>query len=501
MNRSSKLVAFMNEQDLQNLSLSQLDADPQLRAEFGDFVIKNAIREAYQKSFRLDLAVLLTILLSLISLFGTVSNLLVFAVLSWDKNCLEMQSNNNNGSRSSVKSRTQKKHKRSIGSNSLLHLLIRFLSLVDLLICSIAVPGTIFETWRYASSNEFVCRLLEQIRATGVLLSNFIVIMIAVERYFLICKPTMLKSFKKLFFKLLVYPLTGLSVLMGIFNMLDVSVYQRFTHKIVYVGICLRSNLITSEEWNKGLQLTVTALVIACAFIVGFIYSFILMAAFEVNQKRTQRHMEQDRILNRIKINIEPAKEKFAARKSIFIDPDLLQIEPSERSLSSDNLTSNIDTELPDWSGQQQSQMAKKAYYGSFKLERVKKSRSELLPSNGNRSKLKRKSLSECCLNVDANIRQCSEQRRRRLLALRYNIRMSFIVFLVTLAYYISIIPWCLTINNLIKFNPFIYYTFLLNNCLNPIIYSFLNENFRRSCIEFLRLLFTGSLRTREPTV
>lgn len=70
------------------------------------------------------------------------------------------------------------------------------------------------------------------------------------------------------------------------------------------------------------------------------------------------------------------------------------------------------------------------------------------------------------------------------------NIRMASMIFLVTLVYYLSIIPWCLTINDVIKFNPFVYYSFVINSCVNPIIYGFFNDNFRNCSFEILYLFF-----------
>ena len=78
----------------------------------------------------------------------------------------------------------------------------------------------------------------------------------------------------------------------------------------------------------------------------------------------------------------------------------------------------------------------------------------------------------------------------KAFLLFKTNIRMALIIFFVTLVYYISVIPWCLTINNVIKYNPFIYYTFFINNAINPVIYGFFNPNFRRCCLEILNILF-----------
>jgi hypothetical protein len=79
---------------------------------------------------------------------------------------------------------------------------------------------------------------------------------------------------------------------------------------------------------------------------------------------------------------------------------------------------------------------------------------------------------------------------KRSFSLFKSNIRMASMIFLVTLVYYLSIIPWCLTINDIIKFNPFVYYSFVINSCVNPIIYGFFNDNFRNCSFEILYLFF-----------
>ncbi|XP_046562121.1 cholecystokinin receptor type A-like [Haliotis rubra] len=67
-------------------------------------------------------------------------------------------------------------------------LFIKILSIVDLIVCAVIIPYTIvFEM--HLIRVDFVCRLVEMIRHVLVLYSNTILISIAIERYFAICKP------------------------------------------------------------------------------------------------------------------------------------------------------------------------------------------------------------------------------------------------------------------------------------------------------------------------
>ena len=73
--------------------------------------------------------------------------------------------------------------------------------------------------------------------------------------------------------------------------------------------------------------------------------------------------------------------------------------------------------------------------------------------------------------------------------SLNRHTQIAITIVLVSFIYYVSIIPWCLTINGIVKYNPYIHYMFFLNNTLNPFIYLFLNPNFRK-CGSYLVTLF-----------
>jgi hypothetical protein len=74
--------------------------------------------------------------------------------------------------------------------------------------------------------------------------------------------------------------------------------------------------------------------------------------------------------------------------------------------------------------------------------------------------------------------------------SLNRNRRIAISILLVTFTYYVSIIPWCLTINNVIEYNPYIHYTFLLNSLINPYSYAISNPNFRCCGFCLLKLKF-----------
>lgn len=67
-------------------------------------------------------------------------------------------------------------------------LFIKILSVVDLTVCAVIIPYTIaFEM--HLIRVDFVCRLVEVVRHVLVVYSNMILVSIAIERYFAVCKP------------------------------------------------------------------------------------------------------------------------------------------------------------------------------------------------------------------------------------------------------------------------------------------------------------------------
>lgn len=65
---------------------------------------------------------------------------------------------------------------------------IRLLGIVDLLVCALIIPYTLAFELHYVR-NDFTCRLFEFVRHFTVLASNAVLLAIAVERYYAVCRP------------------------------------------------------------------------------------------------------------------------------------------------------------------------------------------------------------------------------------------------------------------------------------------------------------------------
>jgi hypothetical protein len=95
-----------------------------------------------------------------------------------------------------------KRNKNNQKAKKPIHILIQDLALIDFLTCSIALPGTIIEILKFGDPMpELFCKGFELLRASGILLSNFLVVFITFERYLLICKPFCFANLKNIIFK------------------------------------------------------------------------------------------------------------------------------------------------------------------------------------------------------------------------------------------------------------------------------------------------------------
>lgn len=74
-----------------------------------------------------------------------------------------------------------------------------------------------------------------------------------------------------------------------------------------------------------------------------------------------------------------------------------------------------------------------------------------------------------------------SSQQQNYSSILMSNLKTAFMLFVVTLIMTISYTPALLTLVDLIAYHPFAWNILFLNNAANPIVYSFLNSNFRKS--------------------
>ena len=297
----------------------------------------------------------------------------------------------------------------------LFYSLIRCLAVVDLFTCSVVVPVTVYEIWNNMKINEIFCRFFEFIRALGVISSNFIIILIAVERYLAVYAP---KKFSKSVFNIRFIIGAIISVMIAIVCMLQVSVYQRTENSIIFIGICLKSEYVFNSVSARIINIIITSIFLSGLTFVSIVYIMIFRKTYQVQKKHKLRRESEVQLFKRAFNTLNEAS-----------------VEKSKQSIEK-----AIELKI------------------EYKISAFEKKNQKL-------------TLASFFKNQSC--------------------RIVISVLLVAFVYFLSIIPWCLTINGLIKYNPFIHYTFLLNNTINPFIYGFLNPNIRNCGSHLLKLIYT----------
>jgi hypothetical protein len=294
--------------------------------------------------------------------------------------------------------------------------------------------------------------------------------------------------------------------LIGVVSMLQISVYQFIDEKTIYVGICLPSNKTLKMDKSSILKWTITSLLGLGAVVVGYFYIRIFISALRVNNKKIERLELQNKYLNNYNSitratfdgalplqrtcslkrptlveeasNNEHSSSSCLAgvtpdKEIICLDElDRISVVKAKKKVSFDNSNSNNNN------NNQASQVKVETLLSSIDAPKEK---------NGSVESEKNTAQIDTILQGSVSLKSYW----RSLVLVRKNFSMAFMIFFVTMVYYFSIIPWILTINNIIKFNPFIFYTFTLNCSLNPTIYFIFNSNFRNHCVEFFIYLLS----------
>jgi hypothetical protein len=384
-------------------------------------IFKRVLDEIYSKSLQDSKTFSVSLLISLLigSFLSSIANIFVIFIFMFDlnknlnrelklkKDTEHQQQNESEQIRNNEKEgiRENKSDKLFIKYNlmkkklifnanlKLFYTLVRYLAFIDLFTCSIAIPVTVYEIFNNMIINEFFCKIFEFIRAIGVIGSNFIIILIAVERYMAICK---MKSIQLKLFKYCIFLIIFLSISISIITMLSVSVYQKGHVGIIFVGFCLKSQIIFTDDIHKIICYLVTSIFLISGCFTSFVYVLIFRKTFKLNKRNEIRKKNEKRLF------------KNAINNQATVNQDLNRGEV-KTSLAINNI--------------------------GRKLIRSEK--------NSN---------SCCCLTFNRNFRIAS------------------MILLVTFIYYSSIIPYFLTINGIIDYNPYIHYLYLLNSTVNPFV-------------------------------
>ena len=223
--------------------------------------------------------------------------------------------------------------------------------------------------------------------------------MIAIERYIALHN---IENFSRHnFFKTRISFVVFISGFLAIFCSLLVSVYQKVDSRIIFIGICLKSEFLVNNMSGRIIYILITSLFVLGLTFVSIVYVIIFIKTYKLIIRHMKRKTSEIELFKRVTQN---------------------------------TLLKTMHT------------------------DEIKNTK------------------------ADKNIFKMNE-----------NVQLVVVILFVTFIYYLSIIPWCLTMNSIIQFNAYIHYLFLLNNTVNPIVYGFLNPYFRSSGFYLLKIKFNSA--------
>ena len=360
-------------------------------------------------------------------------------------------------------------------------LFIIVLAAVDFITCLVIIPFTIVvELLSYNVRFDLLCKLYQFLITSNIPFSALIMTAIAVDRYFCICHP-----FARLLTlgraRVVVLVLAAFAGLLGVIGALTHGVYQRAPvvsnatnrstvmqltttppevpgGEAVYTGFCEPTELILNSRFMSVFQGCYTAIFAVCLGIVAVLYFLIYRSVLR------QRHKRQ-------KMKATPSRSHVqrTAQKPSTVVVDLAEHGNSGSAASAGPRRDNDgEAKVCIEASQQAMEIvshtpATDAVLVCQRPISEKRSEAELVNSTATEAS--------------------SETLRRNRIA---NIKTAAMLFVVTLVFTVSFFPSLAMTLFILPYNMTIFYVYFANNVANPVIYSFMNVNFRKR----LALLF-----------
>ncbi|XP_067685904.1 cholecystokinin receptor type A-like [Haliotis asinina] len=387
---------------------------------------------------------ILTAVLSLLFVIGTVGNIVVICVFS----------------------RSFIKHTSTY--------FILFLAIVDLVICVVVLPGVLVKNWSYPFKLDAVCKIWEFIRMGSVPVSALTLMAIGFDRYYLICMASE-GPLSTSVAKITIVAITLIGIILGLPPTLGVGVYQKGDNpgQVQYLGLCMPNVILITEESLQSYWKAIVTIICTVFIVMTITYFSIFFKVFKQNRK-----------WNSVKKNkVHPVQEdtQKASQNHIIRRKWWTRLCHIARIIPVQNETGNIfivrvrshhvqppqelpsNLSIPDSDGPGQGDSG----LGSTENCRVSRS-----TSSNETNKLR---------NSSDNVpnRQLTYGRQRTA-----HIKTAKVLMIVSVVYFISYCPPLLISADLIpdlipNLHYLLFYSYFIHSVANPIIYSFMNKKFR----------------------
>ena len=387
-------------------------------------------------------------------------------------------------------------------------LFILSLAFVDFITCLFVIPYTIYmEYVNFHVKYDVSCKVYQFLITSNIPFSALIMVAIAIDRYFCICHP-FLHAINMFRAKVIVMVLALVATALGVIVAMMYGVYKNmpypvsgttahFNHSnlssvhtsnyssslsgvmmpdstytvdearemvfplnssinlandqpihviVVYTGNCDSNTFILSDKFQWYYQRFYSGLFLICLISVIILYVLIYKSVFT---RRTRRQKQNSRMI-----------------------PLLV----ASRAPSDNNGNGNVEETIVTTVNGETPTMA---IAEGKEIETVMVNDNTLAPPN-----MVRKPTKNCLRQNDKAQKKSTKKDKNRVA----NLKTAAMLFVVTVVFIITFLPSFLMALNFITYNVIVFYLYFANNVANPVIYSFMNKNFR----DDLRKLFCG---------
>lgn len=328
---------------------------------------------------------------------------------------------------------------------------ILVLAIVDFSTCLVVIPYTVFMEYHdFHVRNDAVCKIYMFLVTSNVPFSSLIMVAIAIDRYLSICHP-LANVLDPTRAKVIVVALAAFATVQGVCVSLQFGVYKlepdnigngnisiiasgfeeeniSESFRLVNKGFCGETDMVVSKDFQWYYQKLHAAIYPACVFTVMVLYSLIYRS---VLTRRSLRWSQKSRHLAHVQsLSTAVVRPGLLAESPLVACHGRPDVIPSTRS-----------TKVPE-------------------LETMT---------------TKRKTESRRVFRNSGLLRRAGRMDAFRLA----NIRTAGMLFVVTLVFIVTFMPAFFMALKILPYNIVIFYMYFANNVANPVIYSFMNQNFR----------------------
>ena len=370
-------------------------------------------------------------------------------------------------------------------------LFIIVLAVVDFSTCVFVIPFTIvYELVSYNIRFDVLCKFYQFLITSNIPFSALIMTAIAVDRYLCICHPfARLLTLRRA--RLVVCVLAAFAGALGVVGGLTHSVYHRPPQRAqgdvanstdsvtiiiatskssasaiaeteigeaVYTGQCGPAHLILNKRFALAFQKCYTSLFVVCLGVVVVLYALIYRSVLRQRQKRQRLRGGPVRLrgappsVQHTGGTLVPAADNQspAAAAAAVHDSGLLTV--PQRHNDRDESEACLEA-------------AESAC---------------LHPTAVVADTVVDKTIGEkASTDTTAAAAEAESARRNRIA----NIKTAAMLFVVTVVFAVSFFPALAMTVKLLPFHMIIFYMYFANNVANPVIYSFMNNNFRKQLV------------------